>query len=149
MDPMRLVWGTGDAPGPFLEEHGCCLPASQATGMRLPTALRPGRARSQEVLASRQDLRSTISCPEYSVCRHCTCSLLWLHPRGWSMHLTKVQRVLHLFKTHRSMLRSQPGRKGWKGPRSYQDTSLQKNYCQFCLVPDFLPFNFYMFSCWS
>lgn len=38
--------------------------ACQATGMRLPTALQPGRARFQEVLASRQDLRRTISCPE-------------------------------------------------------------------------------------
>lgn len=65
MDPMRLMLGTGDAPGPFLEEHGCCLPGSQATGMRLSTALQPGRDRFQEVLASRQDLRRAISCPKH------------------------------------------------------------------------------------
>ena len=66
IDPVRLVWGRGDAPGPFLVEPGCCLPASQAAGMRLPTeAVRPGRARFQEVLASRPDLRRTISCPEH------------------------------------------------------------------------------------
>lgn len=79
IDPLRLVRGRGDAPGPFLEEHGCRLPASQAAGMRLPTkALWPGRARFQEVLASRPHLRTTISGPEHPfVCSSGTSHLSW------------------------------------------------------------------------
>lgn len=56
-----------------------------------------------------------------SVCWNCTCCLLWLLSRGWSMHFTKVQRVLHLFKIHRSTPRSQPGRKMWGRPSTQQD----------------------------
>ena len=48
-----------------------------------------------------------------SVCQeHRTCPLLQLRPMGCSMRLTKAQTVLHLFKIHRSIARSQPGRNG-------------------------------------
>lgn len=58
-----------------------------------------------------------------SVCWPCTCSLLWLLSMGWSTHLTKVQRVLYLFKLHRSTWRSQSGRKMWGRPSTHQDKS--------------------------
>lgn len=90
-----ILWGTGDAPGLFLQESGCRLSASQAAGTRPPTkALPPGRARFQEVLASRPELRRTISCPEHRfVClpaKNITCPLLQRRPIGCSLHLRKA-----------------------------------------------------------
>lgn len=79
-----------------------------------------------------------------SVCLHCTCSLLWLH-------LTTGQRASHLFKIHRSMARSQPGRKRWRRPSTYQDKSdhFRKITDSFVLFQIFFPLIFNFFSCWS
>lgn len=151
MDPKRLMVGTGDAPGPFLQEHGCCLPASQATGMRLPTALQPGRARFQEVLASRQDLRRPVLCPEHPfVCL-------------WTLYLFSSLAALSVYAIYTSTESFAPNKDTkehtevsawWEKVEKTQHLPrqvrwLQKNYWQFYLVQDFLPFNFYMFSCWS